>query len=402
MFVKPIDRLRVLILVENLPVPLDRRVWLEARTLKAAGYAVQVICPMGCGWDLAYEVRDGIPIHRYPAPAEARVGLAAYGREYLSALWHMARITRQIWSRDGFDVIHGCSPPDLLHLIAAPYRRHGVRYLFDHHDVSPELYEAKFARRGWPWHLLRRIERSSFRNADVVIAPNDSFAALARGRGGMAAGQVFTVRSGPELSQFRPGAGDRALRQGASVVLGYLGVIGQQEGMDLLVAAVAHLIGGLGYRDLHVVVIGFGPELARVRSDIHARGLTAHFTFTGALFGADLIAALNACDIGLSPDPRNAMTDISTMNKVLEYMALAKPVVQFDLIEGRASAAEAALYATPNDPVDFAVQIARLIADPARAMAMGRIGRRRIEECLGWAHSAPTLLAAYERILAPL
>ena len=170
--------------------------------------------------------------------------------------------------------------------------------------------------------------------------------------------------------------------------------------MDLLVEAVDILVRKLGHGDLHAVIVGFGPHLPEVQRDVAARGLEDHFTFTGALFGEDLLRALNSCDIGVSPDPKNGMNDISTMNKVMEYMTLEKPVVQFDLIEGLASAGEASLYAKANDPVDFAAKVAWLIDNPDKGRAMGRIGRARVFDALSWAHSVPNLLAAYDRVFA--
>lgn len=391
---------RVLILVENLPVPLDRRVWLEATTLVTQGYEVSVICPMGRGWDKPREQIEGVHIYRYPEPVEAHSGAVAYAREYLHALWHMARLARHVWRDRGFDVIQGCNPPDLLFLIALLYRPFGVKFLFDHHDVSPELFEAKFARRGFLYRVMLWWERLSFRAATVSIATNESFRRIALERGKMAPDDVFVVRSAPKVEKFEIRPAHPAVRKGAKTVLGYVGVIGQQEGMDLLVAAVDILVRKLGHDDLHAVIVGFGPHLPDVQRDVTARGLDAHFTFTGALYGEDLLRALNSCDIGVSPDPKNAMNDISTMNKVMEYMTLEKPVVQFDLTEGRASAGEASLYAAANDPADFAAKIAWLIDNPDKGREMGRIGRARVFDALSWAHSVPNLLAAYDRVFA--
>ncbi|MGY6409646.1 MAG: glycosyltransferase family 4 protein [Alkalilacustris sp.] len=393
---------RILIVVENLPVPLDRRVWLEATTLVTHGYEVSVICPMGHGWTAPYEVIEGVHIWRHPMPTEAHSGAISYGREYGSALWHWMRLARKIWHSRGFDVIHGCNPPDLVFLLALAYRPWGVRYLFDHHDVCPELFEAKFRRRGPLWWVLRLLERLSFATASVSIATNESFRRIALERGRMAPGDVFVVRSAPKVEIFRPGPGNLAYRKGAGTVLGYVGVIGQQEGMDLLVAAVDHLVRNLCHADLHVVIVGFGPHLPQVEADVARRGLQAHFTFTGPLYGAELLAVLNAVDIGLATDPKNAMNDVSTMNKVMEYMTLGKPLVQFDLTEGRASAGEAALYARANDPVDFAAQVARLIADPELRSRLGHLGHARVQETLSWAHSVPQLLAAYNRVFAKM
>lgn len=391
---------RVLIVVENLPVPLDRRVWLEATSLTEAGYEVSVICPMGRGWTAAYEEIQGVHIYRYPEPVEAHSGALAYAREYLHALWHMFRLARKVRRERGFDVIHGCNPPDLIFLLGLRYRLSGVRYLFDHHDVCPELFEAKFNKRGLLYKVMLIWERMTFAVADVSMATNESFRRIAITRGKMAPEDVFVIRSAPKVETFLPGPGNRDYRRGATTVMGYVGVIGQQEGMDLLVQAAEHLIRKLDKRDVHFVIVGFGPTLDEVKADVAGRGLERYFTFTGALFGEEMLAALNAVDIGVSPDPKNAMNDISTMNKVMEYMTLEKPLVQFDLTEGRASAGEAALYARANDPLDFATKIAWLIDHPEESRQMGQTGRKRVLETLSWQHSVPQLLAAYDRVFA--
>jgi glycosyltransferase involved in cell wall biosynthesis len=392
----------ILIVVENLPVPLDRRVWLEATTLVGAGYEVSVISPMGRGWTAPFEIIDGVNIYRHPEPPEAHSGAVAYAREWGQAIWHWFRLARLIWRKQKFDVIQGCNPPDLIFLLALWYRPWGVRYMFDHHDVCPELFEAKFGRRGLLYRVMLVWEWLTFKTAAVSMATNGSFRDIAIRRGGMAPEDVFVVRSAPKIETFKPGPGKTEMRRGAGAVMGYVGVIGQQEGMDLLVEAAEHLIRRLGKEDVHFLIVGFGPTLEEVKSDVAARGLEGYFTFTGALYGDDLLAALNAIDIGVSPDPRNPMNDISTMNKVMEYMTLQKPLVQFDLTEGRVSAGEAALYAKANDPVDFAQKLVELIDDPERRARMGVLGRARVLDDLSWAHTAPRLLAAYERIFTKM
>lgn len=392
------DKRRVLIVVENLPVPLDRRVWLEATTLIGAGYHVSVICPTGRGWDKHYEEIDGVHIYRYPEPPEAHSGAVAYAREYGAALWHMFRLARKVRREQGFDVIHGCNPPDLIFLLALRYRLSGVKYLFDHHDVCPELFEAKFGKRGLLYKVMRIWERMTFATADVSIATNESFRQIAIERGKMAPDDVVVVRSAPRIEKFRIIDGDQSYRKGAGLVIGWVGVIGQQEGMDLLIDAADHLIRKLGIDDVHFLIVGFGPHLDEVKKDVASHGLESHFTFTGALYGEDLLKALNVVDIGASPDPKNTMNDISTMNKVMEYMTLELPVVQFDLKEGRASAGDASLYATANDPIDFAEKLAELARDPAMRAAMGKRGRARVLDKLSWDHSAPKLLEAYDKI----
>lgn len=392
----------ILIVVENLPVPLDRRVWLEATTLVQAGYEVSVISPTGRGWIAPYEEIDGVHIYRHSEPPEAHSGAVAYAREYSHAIWHWFRLARLVWKRRKFDVIQGCNPPDLVFLLALRYRLRGVSYMFDHHDVCPELFEAKFGKKGLLYKIMLIWERLTFATASVSMATNGSFRDIAISRGRMAPEDVFVVRSAPRIETFLPGPGDTAYRKGAKTVLGYVGVIGQQEGMDLLVAAADHLINVLNKEDVHFVIVGFGPHLDAVKQDVADHGLEAYFTFTGALYGADLLGALNTIDIGVSPDPKNAMNDISTMNKVMEYMTLEKPLVQFDLTEGRVSAGEASLYAQANDPVDFAKKISHLIDNPQESESMGKKGRVRVLEDLSWAHTTPQLLAAYDRIFTKL
>ncbi|MDW3181225.1 glycosyltransferase family 4 protein [Roseobacter sp.] len=389
---------RVLIVVENLPVPLDRRVWLEATTLAGQGYRVSVICPTGRGWDAQYEEIDGVHIYRYPEPPEAHSGALSYAREWGGALWHMFRLARTVRRERGFDVIHGCNPPDLIFLLALRYRLSGVRYLFDHHDVCPELFEAKFGNKGVLYKIMKLWERMTFATAHVSMATNESFREIAIRRGRMSPDDVFVVRSAPQIEKFKPGPADPEVKKGASTLIGYVGVIGQQEGMDLLVQAAEHLIHSLGHKDVHFAIVGFGPEVPNVIEDVKSRGLEPYFTFTGPLYGDDLLRVLNTADIGVAPDPKNEMNDISTMNKVMEYMTLEKPSVQFDLKEGRASAGDASLYAMANDPQDFAAKLAELIEDPEKGHQMGLLGRARVLENLSWDHSAPHLLAAYDRV----
>ncbi|WP_342742194.1 glycosyltransferase family 4 protein [Sulfitobacter marinus] len=383
--------------MENLPVPLDRRVWLEATTLQNAGYEVSVICPMGRGWDQEYEQIEGVHIYRYPQPFEAHSGIFAYAREYGHALWHWFKLAETIWERRPFDAIQGCNPPDLVFLLARWYRKRGVRYVFDHHDVSPELFEAKFGRRGLLYYLIRLLERMTFNTADVAIATNDSFRAIAIARGRMYPSDVFTVRSAPKTDTFLPATGDQSYRKGAATLIGYVGVIGQQEGMDLLVRAADYLV-NKARANVHFLIIGFGPAHRDMIRDVARRRLEDRFTFAGPLYDRALVDALNAIDIGVAPDPKNPMNDVSTMNKVMEYMTLEKPVVQFDLTEGRVSAGPASLYAKPNDPIDFALKIEVLIDKTSMRWDMGWLGRKRVLDQLSWAHSVPNLLAAYARL----
>ncbi|MDI3338691.1 glycosyltransferase family 4 protein [Defluviimonas aestuarii] len=392
---------RVLIVVENLPVPFDRRVWAEATTLAAAGYTVSVISPTGKGFEAEYEFLDGVHVYRHKLPPEGN-SAAGYLREYGSALWNELRLALKAKRERGVDILHGCNPPDLIFLVAWVMRLFGVRYLFDHHDICPELYEVKFGRRGILWRAMVFFEWLTFKTALVSIATNESYAEIARRRGGMAAEDVFVVRSGPKIEKLEVRPPKSELKKGAKFLIGYVGVIGQQEGLDLLVETAQHLTGPMGRTDVHFGIVGGGPALEEVQADVRAKGLESYFTFTGRAPDDLLLDMLNTADICVNPDRVTPMNDLSTMNKIMEYMTLGKPIVQFELKEGRASAAEASLYAKPNDPQDFAEKIAALMDDPEARDRMGRIGRERIEANLSWAHSVPHLLAAYDRAFAKM
>lgn len=392
---------RVLIVVENLPIPFDRRVWAEATTLAAEGYTVSVISPTGKGFEAEYEFLDGVHVYRHKLPPE---GNSAFGylREYGSALWNELRLALKVKRERGVDILHGCNPPDLIFLVAWVMRFFGVRYLFDHHDICPELYEVKFGKRGILWRAMVFFEWLTFRTAIVSIATNESYAEIARRRGGMAAEDVFVVRSGPKIEKLEIRPPKAELKKGAKFLIGYVGVIGQQEGLDLLVETAWHLTGQMGRTDVHFGIVGGGPALEEVQAEVRAKGLERYFTFTGRAPDDLLLDMLNTADICVNPDRVTPMNDLSTMNKIMEYMTLGKPIVQFELKEGRASAAEASLYAKSNDPKDFAEKIAELMDDPDARERMGRIGRARIEANLSWAHSVPYLLAAYDRAFAKI
>jgi glycosyltransferase involved in cell wall biosynthesis len=392
---------KVLIVVENLPVPFDRRVWAEATTLAAHGYTVSVISPKGKGFEKEYEFLDGVHAYRHDLPPEGN-SAGGYLREYGFALWNEIRLAMKVKRERGIDILHGCNPPDLIFLVAWVMRLFGVRYLFDHHDICPELYEAKFGRRGLLWKAMVLFEWLTFKTATVSIATNESYAEIARRRGGMKAEDVFVVRSGPKIEklEIRPPRGE--LKKSAKYLIGYVGVIGQQEGLDLLVASAEHMIRRMGRTDVHFGIVGGGPALEEIQADVKARGLESYFTFTGRAPDDLLLDMLNTADVCVNPDRVSPMNDLSTMNKIMEYMTLAKPIVQYELKEGRASAAEASLYARANDTVDFAEKIVSLLDDPAKRAEMGQIGRERVQAALSWAHSVPNLLAAYDRAFAKI
>lgn len=388
----------VLIIVENLPVPFDRRVWQEATTLARAGATVSVICPTGKGHEARYEQLQGVHIYRHPLPPEASTALG-YLREYGAAIFWQTVLAWKIFFRHGFDVIHGCNPPDLVFLIAWPFRLLGKRYIFDHHDINPELYLAKFDRRDLFWRLMLVLEWITFRTARVVISTNDSYRQIAMTRGGKAPEDVFVVRSGPDLSRLKQVPPNPERKRGRTYLVGYVGVMGEQEGIDLLLEAAHHIVFTRGRQDVGFCLVGGGPSLDALRQLAHDMGLDDYVTFTGRAPDDVLFEVLSTADLGVNPDRVNPMNDLSTMNKVLEYMAFGKAQVQFDVCEGRRSAGEASAYAARNDPVDFGDKILELLADSDRRAEMGRIGRARIAEKLAWQHQIAPLIAAYRRAL---
>jgi glycosyltransferase involved in cell wall biosynthesis len=388
---------RILILVENLPSPFDRRVWQQASALRDAGYVVTIICPTGKGCDAHYEEIDGIAIHRYDLPLEA-AGAKGYAVEYSVALAKAFRLCWRVLFTRGFDAIHACNPPDLFFLIGAFFKLFGKRFVFDHHDINPELYEAKFGRRDAFYRLLLALERWTFRFADVSIATNESYRRIAIERGRMDPDRVFVVRSGPSLERLKRVPPDPRLKNGRRYLVGYVGVMGAQEGIDLLLRAVHSIVHWHRRTDIHFGLVGGGTSLEEMKRLAQELGIADYVTFTGRVPDADLLAMLNTADVCVNPDVANEMNDKSTMNKIMEYMALAKPIVQFDLTEGRFSAQRASLYARRNDPDDLAVKIVRLVDAPELRAEMGAFGRRRVENELEWKYEAPKLLAAYDAL----
>ena len=395
----PLSGQRVLIVVENLPVPFDRRVWQEANALRGQGMDVSVISPKGQGAEQSFEIINGIHVFRHPQPPEAR-GVMGFFLEYPLALFWEFLLAWRVFFRRGFDVIHICNPPDLLFLVAAPFRLLGKRVIFDHHDINPELFEAKYHRRGIFHRLLCLVEWLTFRTCHVSIATNESYREVAVSRGRMKPENVYVVRSGPSLERLRLMPEDPAFRKGRQILIGYVGVIGQQEGIDHLLEALRILIDKLGFADFQCTICGGGPELEAMQTKCTELGLDDHVEFTGRIPEDELLGILNTADICVNPDVWNVMNDRSTMNKVMEYMALGKPIVQYDLREGRVSAQEASLYAKPNDRADFAARILELVKDPELRERMGKFGRKRVEQDLNWTVEEPKFLAVYRRVLS--
>ncbi len=387
---------RALILVENLSVPFDRRVWQECQALREAGYEVAVVCPQGASQDREPYARiDGVDIHRFPL-TPATGGLTGYVREYSAALWRMWRLARQLGR---FDVVHICNPPDLLFLVALPFKRRGARVIFDQHDLVPELYESRFGRgKDLLYRGVVALERLTYRVADVVIATNGSYREAAIGRGRTAPDRVFVVRSAPNLTRFTGGVPDPALKRGKEHLLCYLGVMGPQDGVDYALRSLVALR-DIRPDDWHAVFVGSGDcfdEMCALASEL---GLDDHVTFTGRIPDDELLACLATADVALSPDPYNPLNDVSTMNKILEYMACGLPIVSFELQEARVSAGDAARYVPCNDTDAFAAATSALLEDPAERDRRGRIGRERVAGALSWEHSKVALLASYAAAL---
>jgi glycosyltransferase involved in cell wall biosynthesis len=394
----------VLVIVENLTVPVDRRVWQEVTSLRDAGYTVSVICPVGQRHTARYELLDGIHVFRHPLPLEGR-GALGYAIEYGSALaWELA-LSFKVKSKVGFDVVQACNPPDALFLVAGFWKLlAGTPFIFDHHDINPELYEAKFGKRGFFHRVLCLLERATFKVADVSIATNETFRKIAIERGGMDPSRVHVVRSIPDVSRFRRTEPEPALRKGRRHVVGYVGIMGAQDGIDLLVEAMADLVHGSAGRaprdDVQCVIVGSGTELAGLQRLAEARGVAEHVTFTGFLSGEALLRALSTFDVGVIPDPKNTYNDKISMNKVFEYMTLGIPFVGFDLAEGRAIGGEAGLYAEESTSTALAGGLRTLLDDPELRRRQAEIGAARAAKLLRWETERAHLLAAYEQALA--
>lgn len=390
---------RILFIVENLPSPFDRRVWQEATTLKQNGYEVSIICPTGKGYEDKYEVIDGVHIYRHNLPLEAD-GAQTYVLEYCAALFWEFYLSFKVLFTRGFDAIHACNPPDLIFIVGGFFKLFGKKFLFDHHDINPELYEAKFNRRDLFWKLMVWCEWLTFKTASISIATNESYKRIAIERGGKDPNTVYVVRSGPKLDRLKIMAAVPELRKGRQYMVGYVGVMGKQEGIDYLLRAAKYIIFDMGRTDIHFGLVGGGTELDKLRSYAKELDIAEYVTFTGRVSDQKMLEVLNTSDVCVNPDVANEMNDKSTMNKIMEYMALAKPIVQFDLTEGRFSAGGASLYARKNDEIDLAEKIVELMDNPNRRKIMGELGRDRVINELEWSHEAPKLLSAYDALFS--
>jgi glycosyltransferase involved in cell wall biosynthesis len=389
---------QILIVVENAAVPFDTRVWKEALSLHQAGYEVTVLCPKAKGAELGYEMIGGVRVYRHPMPEDGNSALG-YLWEYGCALFWEFLYVWWIYLRHGFHIIQGCNPPDNIFLVAAPFKLFGVKYIFDHHDAIPELYLSKYDKQGLLYKTQVLLEKLTYRFSDVVIATNASYNDLAVTRGHIPSDNVFIVRNGPDLETFKAVLPNPTLKYGKTYLVGYVGTMSDQDGLDILVDVAQHLK-KIGRLDIHFTCVGGGPALAGLRQMVKDKDLGDTMNFTGRIPDGQLMEILSTADVCVNPDKPCEMNNISTMIKIMEYMALGKPIVQFDLREGRFSAQDAAVYAdTGNQVDDFAAKIVWLLDNPDERNKMGEFGRSRVEKELAWEYSVPNLLAAYERAL---
>lgn len=386
----------ILIIVENLPVPFDRRVWQEATTLKENGAEVSVICPRMKGYLKKYDYLDGIHIYRHSLWQEGSSYLG-YLMEYSSALFWEMILSLKIFLKKRFHVIHGCNPPDLIFLIALVFKVFGVKYVFDHHDINPELFLAKFNKKGLMYKLMVLFERLTFKTANYSIATNNSYREIAVTRGKMKPEKVTVVRSGPDLKRLVISRGNDKYKKGRKYLVGYVGVIGEQEGLDLLLESVKHIV--YKRNDIQFAIVGGGTDLEKIRKLSSDMDLEDYVDFYGRIPDDALIDILNTTDICVNPDKPTEMNNLSTMNKIMEYMALKKPIVQFDLKEGRFSSQKASLYARNNDTRDFADKIEYLIDNEQVRNQMAEYGHNRVISELSWEIEKIKLTRFYHQVL---
>lgn len=387
----------ILIIVENLPVPFDRRVWQEANTLKDAGAKVSIICPIMKGYAARYEVINDIEIYRHPLPLEAR-GALGYLLEYSAAIYWEFVLSWRIFLKKRFHVIHGCNPPDLIFLTALWFKPFGVKYIFDHHDINPELYIAKYNKKGFFYNLMLLFEFLTFKSAKYSIATNESYKEIAIKRGKMKPERVQVVRSGPKLDRLKLLPPDDQYKKGRKYLVGYVGVIGEQEGIDLLLESAKYVVDKR--KDVQFAIVGGGTDVEKLKQLSKEMGLSEYVDFYGRVSDEILIGILNTADICVNPDKPTEMNNLSTMNKIMEYMALKKAIVQFDLKEGRFSAQKASLYAANDSTDDFAEKIIYLLDNEKIRNEMGEYGYNRVLTELSWEYESKKLVNVYKQLLA--
>ncbi len=387
------------IVVENLPVPLDRRVWQEAQALTRAGWAVSVICPATPDFPERFEVIDDIAIYRHALPFEAR-GALAYFVEYSAALFHQFRLLIKVHRERGFSIIQACNPPDLIFLPALPFKLMGKRFIFDQHDVAPELFVVKFGAKGALHRALMFFERMSYAMADHVITANATFKDIAVSRGGKAQSLVEVVYGVPDRKRIHRVAPEPGLRGGRKFLLGYVGIINEQDGVDHLVRAVEHLVKVKGFCDFRAIVVGSGPALETVRALARSLEVEDFLSFPGYLSGESLLSHISAFDIGVIPDPLNEANDVMSMNKVFEYCALGIPTASYPLKETKRLLGEAGVYAASHDPAGLAEACLSLMQDDRLRARCATAAAKLAAEDFLWENEARKYVATYERVLA--
>ncbi|MCG3748927.1 glycosyltransferase family 4 protein [Amycolatopsis sp. Poz14] len=395
-------RPHILVIVQNLPVPLDRRVWLECRALTEAGYEVSVICPKGDG-DPGYEVFEGVHLYKY-APAPEAGGVFGYALEFGYSWLRTAWLSRKAWRRKPFSALQACNPPDTYWALARLWRRRGVRFVFDHHDLNPEVFRSRF---GEPSGRAARaqlaglywLERMTFRTADHVISTNASYQRIAADRGGVPEENTSIVRSGPDTSVMRAGRPVPELRRGRRHLAVWLGIMGPQDGVDVVLDIARRTVFEHGRDDVQFAVLGFGDCLEDLRRQCSELGLDDYVDLPGRVGPAQISEYFSTASAGLSPDPLNPLNDVSTMNKTMEYLAYGLPVVAYRLAENAISAGDCAVYVEPGDAAGFTEQLVSLLDDPDRREELGKRGRLRAERELDWAPQARTYVSVYDRLL---
>jgi glycosyltransferase involved in cell wall biosynthesis len=407
---------KVLMWVEN-HFPQDTRVTNEAGLLADAGYKVAVIALRNQG-QAARETWNGIDVYRVPTLELFKKTVAANGSrlnllfvrlksflgyvvEYLYFTAACLLVSTNIFVRRGFDVVHAHNPPDTLFLVALPFKLFGKKFVFDQHDLCPELYRSRYsAAEGFYTRFLRMFEWCSLKVADVTIATNESYKQIQIERANKNPRDIFVVRNGPNQMRMTPAAPNARLRRMNKSILCYIGSLNPQDGVDYLLRSLRHLLHGLKRSDFHCVIMGTGDSLQDLRDLAENLQLNGCVELTGFVSDEELQANLAAADICMDPDPSSPLNDVSTWIKVMEYMASAKPIVAFDLKETRFSAGDAAMYVKPNNETEFAEAIAQLMDQPELQKEMGASGRRRVEDELQWGKVGKNLLAAYETLVA--
>ncbi len=413
---KPVPDPHVALVVLNLPVPLDRRVWMQARALADSGYDVTLVAPRSHGQRL-FERSGRIRIFRFQASKPSH-GFLSFTREFTQSWARSLRILRRVHRQHPIDVLQGCNPPDTIWAMTRFLP--GVKFVYDQHDLNPELFRSRFGELASRWarqqvSTLMMLEQRSYRTADRVLVPNESYREVARRRGRVPRERVTIVRSAPDTTMMRPvrwseGATSPTVTgiPAGRHLIAYLGVMGPQDGVDQLIDCMDLIVHGEGRDDVHAVLMGFGDCLEDLREQTARLGLSDHITFTGAADAGLITEVLSRAEIGIVPDRLTTFTDRSTMNKAMEYMAYAVPVVGFDLTETRRTIGHTGVLVEAGDVEGLANQILHLLDNVDLRVRLGVEARRRIASDLDWADQARTYVSVFdefmgiERVTAPV